>query len=152
VVQVCAEVLQEDERQPTCLPPAPVGETNTARLDEPRGDGQCRIGVHRVLSLLRELSVATCIYRQYTRRQHALHEKVTPCRPAVSVRGVRPSALTRFPPASATAGVPGPAPTPGVPRATWPPRRRSGGPTSRGGPRRDGRRPSRRRSGGGGSG
>src|SRR5262249_39250948 len=53
-------------------------------------------------------------------------EKIRPSRPAGSVRGGDPEGLTRSASASATAGVPGPAPTPGMPRAAWPHRRRSG--------------------------
>src|SRR5262249_45233195 len=79
-------------------------------------------------------------------------KKSTPCRAVGPVRGGDPEGLTRSPSASASAGVPGPAATPGVPRAAWPRRRRSGGPASRAGPPRDGWRPSRRRSGGGGCG
>jgi hypothetical protein len=52
VVQVRAKVLQEDEREPIRLPPTPVGESDIVRLDKPRGCGQCRLGGHRMISLL----------------------------------------------------------------------------------------------------
>ncbi len=84
---------------------------------------------------------------------HVLDQKrITLCQPAGSVPGGDPEGWTRSPSASASAGVPGPAPTPGVPLAAWPHRRRSGGRASRAGPHRDGWRPSRGRSGGEGAG
>src|SRR4029077_8696000 len=96
------------ERSPPALSPPPGARGTPARLDAPRGDSQCRLGAHRLLSLLREWSVVTCIYRQYPASVCVLHEKITPCRPAGSARGERPSTSTRFPPASASADAAGP--------------------------------------------
>ena len=54
---------------------------------------------------------------------HAI--KFTRCRPAESVRGGGPKGWPRSPSAGASEDVPGLAPTPGVPRVAWPPRRAS---------------------------